>query len=368
MQTKNVYRTPIDLGKTTSNEQNSLAHVDDLINSIDYDAPERTPIYAALNGQVISVKDNSNVGGTDKKFEGDGNYIEILHKNNEISEYEHLRQHSAKVKVGDRVSTGDIIAEVGNTGWSECPHLHFMVYPKDSPYKTLRIQFEKRQEKSTTKSMDLFGEALLGYANGDRRPFYLLDQTGEKKVYSLVDRFRSYSKLNKHEKKLISLSRGNILDIGCGTGNVIPYLQKQGEVIGIDISPAVIEVAKQRGCDTCIVADIFSYSPKQKFNTITLFGNDIGIGGTIKRTKVFLQVLKKLLEDDGQILAVVRNYTRGEYGEMTLTPIWKKKIGPKFGWIIFNIEFLNKLCTEQNLQLKIVSASWKYKLVKISKK
>jgi len=145
MQTKNVYRLPIDMNKVTSAGQDSIAHVGDLIHSIDYDALEGTPVYAALDGVVISVKDDSDKGGLDKIFENDGNYIEVLHKYDEISEYEHLRQHSARVKVGDRVTVGDILAEVGNTGWSECPHLHFMVYPKGNQYKTLEIRFEKKQ-------------------------------------------------------------------------------------------------------------------------------------------------------------------------------------------------------------------------------
>jgi murein DD-endopeptidase MepM/ murein hydrolase activator NlpD len=145
MQTKNVYHRPIDINKVTSVGQDSLAHVGDLIHSIDYDAPEGTLVYASLDGVVISVKDESNKGGLDQKFEDDGNYIEVLHKHGEISEYEHLRQHSSRVKVGDKVLAGDILAEVGNTGWSECPHLHFMIYPKDNQYKTLEIQFKKER-------------------------------------------------------------------------------------------------------------------------------------------------------------------------------------------------------------------------------
>lgn len=145
MQTKNVYHLPIDINKVTSTKQDSLAHVGDLIHSIDYDAPEGTLVYASLDGVVISVKDKSNKGGLYQKFEDDGNYIEVLHKHDEISEYEHLRQHSSRVKVGDKVLAGDILAEVGNTGWSECPHLHFMIYPKDNQYKTLEIQFKKER-------------------------------------------------------------------------------------------------------------------------------------------------------------------------------------------------------------------------------
>lgn len=143
MKTKNTYNLPIDLSKVIKVDEKSIAHVGDLINSIDYDAPEGTPILAALDGRVIAVKDDSNVGGVEQEFEKDGNYIEILHKYNEVSEYEHLKYQTAQVKVGDLVRQGQKIAEVGNTGWSECPHLHFMVYPKDKEYKTVQINFKK---------------------------------------------------------------------------------------------------------------------------------------------------------------------------------------------------------------------------------
>lgn len=141
MKTKNLYNLPIDISKTTSVSKVGIAHVGDLVHSIDYDAPGGTSVLAALDGAVISVKDDSNTGGDDPKYEKDGNFIEILHDNNEVSEYEHIKFKSAKVKVGDRVKVGQQIAEVGNTGWSECPHLHFMVYPKGSEYKTLEIKF-----------------------------------------------------------------------------------------------------------------------------------------------------------------------------------------------------------------------------------
>ncbi|MDD2807650.1 MAG: M23 family metallopeptidase [Patescibacteria group bacterium] len=113
--------------------------------SIDYDAPAGTAVTAALDGLVIAVKIDSKIGGLNRAFENHGNYIEILHRNNEVSEYEHLKFGSAKVKVGDKIKTNQIIAEVGNTGWSACPHLHFMVYPNQQKYKTRKIIFTEKK-------------------------------------------------------------------------------------------------------------------------------------------------------------------------------------------------------------------------------
>lgn len=141
MNTKNKYSLPINLSYVTNVSKEGIAHVGNLVHSIDYDAPEGTPIFAALEGKVVDVKDNSDKGGADPVYEADGNYIEILHANNEISEYEHIKQGSAKVQIGDIVKRGDTIALVGNTGWSECPHLHFMVYPEGTDYETREVEW-----------------------------------------------------------------------------------------------------------------------------------------------------------------------------------------------------------------------------------
>jgi murein DD-endopeptidase MepM/ murein hydrolase activator NlpD len=118
VKTKNVYKLPIDLNKVTKVAKDGIAHVGDLTHSIDYDAPEGTEVLSALDGVVIGIKNDSNRGGLEKKCENDGNYVEVLHANDEVSEYEHLRFESAKVKVGDKVKAGQVIGEVGNTGWS----------------------------------------------------------------------------------------------------------------------------------------------------------------------------------------------------------------------------------------------------------
>jgi hypothetical protein len=56
-----------------------------------------------------------------------GNYVVIDHGNGEFSAYMHLSQGTIRKKVGDRVKRGEVIAQVGNTGHSTEPHLHFQV-------------------------------------------------------------------------------------------------------------------------------------------------------------------------------------------------------------------------------------------------
>ncbi len=56
-----------------------------------------------------------------------GNYIVIDHQNGEFSVYCHLKEGSIRVKKGDHVKQGAVIGQVGNTGNSDAPHLHFQI-------------------------------------------------------------------------------------------------------------------------------------------------------------------------------------------------------------------------------------------------
>ncbi len=48
-----------------------------------------------------------------------------MHKNKESSRYDHLKFNSSNVKEGQKVKQGEKIAEVGMTGYTYIPHLHF---------------------------------------------------------------------------------------------------------------------------------------------------------------------------------------------------------------------------------------------------
>lgn len=110
--------------------------------SIDYIVPIGTPVKAAASGIIIDVKDDSDKGGEDQKFEEDENFVEIRHSNNEYSYYGHIRKDGAFVKIGEKVKAGQVIGESGNTGWLANlhePHLHFMV--GKYKYETIKISF-----------------------------------------------------------------------------------------------------------------------------------------------------------------------------------------------------------------------------------
>ncbi len=145
MKTKNIYALPLSRCHILRiSKRESPAHVGPLKQSIDFIVPQGVPVKAALDGVVIDLKDGSTRGGTTKKFEKHGNFVEIKHKNGEYSIYEHLRKGLC-VKLYDNVKKGQTIGYTGATGWLAHlgPHLHFMVGIYN--YRTLEIRFEKER-------------------------------------------------------------------------------------------------------------------------------------------------------------------------------------------------------------------------------
>jgi murein DD-endopeptidase MepM/ murein hydrolase activator NlpD len=82
---------------------------------VDFPAEVGTPIKAAAAGVVVNVEHHSDYG----------NVVEIDHGNDLTTRYAHASK--ALVKVGDVVKRGQLVAEVGSTGRSTGPHLHFEV-------------------------------------------------------------------------------------------------------------------------------------------------------------------------------------------------------------------------------------------------
>lgn len=218
------------------------------------------------------------------------------------------------------------------------------------------------------KSMDIFGKALYAHWTGDRTKFYIVDSTGKIQVSTDLRRyFRNYEQLTRLEKRLISLATGNILDVGCATGYYIPALMRKGKVVGIDISKHAILMARERGLRNCRVADIFHFHTKQRFDTITLMENNLGMAETINGIKKLLRILSNLLSKKGQILTISRKRKK-DYTIATLWPVFKNQKGARFKWISLSRDYLSKLCKEIGLNVETLDKDRYNYLIKITKK
>jgi murein DD-endopeptidase MepM/ murein hydrolase activator NlpD len=129
MSALNDYSLPVPKKKLQRIDRTSSpAHVGKLRNAVDFIVAENTPVLAAADGVVTSVKDDSHIGGPSIEYWHYSNFIVIQHSNEEYSRYDHLAHRSATVRAGQHVKRGQVIARVGTTGFTYLPHLHFHIF------------------------------------------------------------------------------------------------------------------------------------------------------------------------------------------------------------------------------------------------
>lgn len=123
------YDLPFQKGKSFKLYQGyngSFSHQKE--NAIDFTMPEGTEILAAREGIAVEVVQNNNQSCPKEECKQYNNYITLMHPDGTFANYSHLKYYGAKIKLGDAVKRGDVIAYSGNTGWSSGPHLHFVCY------------------------------------------------------------------------------------------------------------------------------------------------------------------------------------------------------------------------------------------------
>ena len=89
---------------------------------IDIAADVGEPVYAIADGDVIYASDG---------MQGYGNVVILRHDRQRVSLYAH--NSALKVKVGDHVNRGSIVALLGSSGHSTGPHVHFEIRDGDNP-------------------------------------------------------------------------------------------------------------------------------------------------------------------------------------------------------------------------------------------
>ena len=220
---------------------------------------------------------------------------------------------------------------------------------------------------------DLFGKAILDYQTNNS-PEDILTETSisEADEMSVAYLFRNYNEMPKLEQKALQLAKGKVLDVGCGAGSHALELQNERnlEVTAIDISENAVKACQLRGIENVKVANILDLDSENKFDTILLLMNGTGIFGTLNETAKYLQKLKSLLNEGGQILIdssdLIYMFDQDEdgaysipadgyYGELTFTVQYKGETEETFPWLYLDYNTLQNAANANGLQCELIA-------------
>lgn len=202
-------------------------------------------------------------------------------------------------------------------------------------------------------STDVTGMAFRDYLSGRRKGNFVVHSgIAEDEIVPVGYFFRGTGEMPAIERRALELCRGKVLDVGAAAGCHSLVLQNRGlDVYPVDISEGAVEVMKKRGLHRARRLDFFKMK-HEKYDTLLLLMNGIGICGTLQRLNNFFGRARRLLSPGGQILMdssdLVYMYDghppashNGYYGEVEYRMQYGKITGAPFPWVFVDFGTLS---------------------------
>jgi len=210
---------------------------------------------------------------------------------------------------------------------------------------------------------DTFGEALMAFHEGKKKPVVLRRDDGYRDEFDLQPLFSACHEWPEFEREALEHAKGRALDIGCGAGRHSLWLQEKGvDVVAIDISPLAVRVARARGVENAIsmAAQELAFAPGP-FDSVLLLGNNFGICGNITDTQRMMRQLYHLTSRDGRVITTCRDVTdpskpehiayqelngkrRRPVGQVTLRIEYKGEVGEWFDLLMVTPKEMEEIC------------------------
>jgi SAM-dependent methyltransferase len=126
------------------------------------------------------------------------------------------------------------------------------------------------------------------------------------RYYDTLYSFKDYNAASAKVHKLIQQHRpgaSSLLDVGCGTGTHLRFLAGDYQVVGLDISPDLIAVARAKSPDlTFHVADMVDFELDRRFDVITCLFSAIAYVETHERMRRAVATMAAHLNPGGLML------------------------------------------------------------------
>ncbi len=158
-------------------------------------------------------------------------------------------------------------------------------------------------------SFDLFADALWQYYKKGHAGLRYERDDGYRGREDISWYFTPARQFPRYEKAALNYARGRVLDVGCGAGRHALYLQRRGiRVTAIDLHPRIVALARARGVKDARVVNACGRLPFRdgEFDTVVLFGNNLGLCGAVLRLRRMLRELHRITSPRGRVLATTR--------------------------------------------------------------
>ena len=204
--------------------------------------------------------------------------------------------------------------------------------------RELRSRPEMRQP---VESWEPLGLALADYLAGDRRGFaQVWMEDGEALPLIPGIFFRTCDELPDAELAALDLCRGRVLDVGAGAGCHSLELQARGlDVTALDVSPRSVAVMTERGVVKAVCGGLDHDWSGERFDTLLLLMNGLGIVGDRAGLAEFLEMARGLLRPGGQILCDSSDLRRVDDVDELRRGDVRERLGRHRGETIQRIEY-----------------------------
>jgi SAM-dependent methyltransferase len=145
-----------------------------------------------------------------------------------------------------------------------------------------------------------YARALRGT---DTKPLLLHKVNSRSTSIKEMDVARWNSDADDTDMRLLASVRGPVLDVGCGPARMVRAALDLGlQALGIDVSPAAVEVARRSGVQV-LERSVFDILPLEgQWQTVLLVDGNIGIGGDVD---ALLRRCRELISTAGEIVVEV---------------------------------------------------------------
>jgi SAM-dependent methyltransferase len=209
-----------------------------------------------------------------------------------------------------------------------------------------------------TDNRDVLGRALEAWHRQPRTMrLRVISDRFDTSLIDVAHFFRTHHQMPEIEKLALNLSKGSILDIGAAAGcHSLALIDQKKQVQPIDISPGAVRVMQARGLHSARQLNFYDII-NEKYDTLLMLMNGIGISGTLAGLEKTLQQAQRLLNPGGRLICdssdiiymleqqdgtVMIDLSADYYGEVIFQFAYRNRKSEPFPWLYIHYDLLQE--------------------------